>query len=125
MGLDLGPLSDIARQHHATGEYGGALLVVAEDVLEAMRERHAAPPKPAMTIPDLAALLRSSIPLLVDAELPAGAWRLIDRTSKDVIAEGSCGPDLSAVGGAEGHPEKIAKGRPPLMNITGKPRRPS
>lgn len=108
MTLDLGPLTDIARHHHETDEYRDALLVVAGDVLEAMRRDHAAPPKPpwAMTIPDLAAPLRPSIPLIVDEELPAGAWRLIDRTSKDVIRDGTCASGHSAVGGAEGPPKE-------------------
>lgn len=99
MSLDLSPLNEIAKHHHQTNEYRGAALVVAADVIEAMRalpgNEPAVPLPSAMFTAAYRAL--TSLPVLVDEESPPGGWKLIDRASKDVILDGT----LEQAGGDE------------------------
>lgn len=76
----------IVKHRYETGAYGNAHFRMPSALWAEMRE--SAPPRPAPLFggPALDQLL--AIPILVDEDLPARAWQLVDNTSKDVLFEG-------------------------------------
>jgi hypothetical protein len=84
-------MTEIVKRRYETGEYGGTHFRMPSALWAALRES-APPPSPAPLFgaANLDALL--GIPIVVDEELPAGTWRLVDTVSKAVLFEGSSVP---------------------------------
>jgi hypothetical protein len=79
-------LTEILHERHDTGAYADALLVMSKPTLAAFV---AALPvdAPLPSAPWNGVLW--GIPLMLDAELPLGAWRLLERSTGDEIESGS------------------------------------
>ena len=83
-------MTAIVKRRYETGEYGNAHFKVSPDVLSKMRE-HAPAPQPGPLRGwlggDLLGVLLA-IPVVVDEELPAGTWRLVENGTGRIIHGG-------------------------------------
>lgn len=93
--LDLGPLTALTKERYETGAYGGCHLVIAADVLEAVRLT--APVEPPSRLDfalgfaaPMQALL--GIPIVVDELLEPGHWRLVETLTREIRREGRLTP---------------------------------
>lgn len=83
-------LTDIARHRYQTGEYGNAHIQMCTQDWHNTRTARPAPTPPPAWSPEydpMAQLL--SIPIVLDESVPAGRWRLVDNSTRDVITEGT------------------------------------
>ncbi|MEV4416135.1 hypothetical protein [Catellatospora sp. NPDC049609] len=76
-------LTGAMRRHHETGEYHGTHIRVSSATMDSLPR---AAPRPAWA-PNLDALLGLSV--VIDDELPLGAWRLVDNRSGEVRLQGT------------------------------------
>lgn len=83
-------ITEIVRRRYTTGEYGGTHFRMPSALWAELRETVPPPgPEPLFGGPRLDQLL--AIPIVVDDELPAGTWRLVDTATKAVLFEGGTG----------------------------------
>lgn len=78
------PLTGLIKRHYETGCYGHTHLRMRREDFDA----YPRPPQPEFSVsPPLAGLM--AIPVVVDVTLPAGAWQLVDNSTRQVLRTGS------------------------------------
>ncbi len=85
-------LTEIVKQHYETGCYGAAHLRMQLPSFDEIKRAYRPPaPSPFDGLQQL-----MSIPIVVDEDVPAGEWRLVDNSTGETLATGA-----TQVGGGE------------------------
>lgn len=85
-------LVEIAKRHALTGEHAGRYLRVAPDVITYLHALAAEMSGPPAYKPVLGQPRPDGLPIVVDTDLPAGGWRLLEVADGAVVQSGQLAP---------------------------------
>lgn len=88
---DWSELDALVKERYETGAHGGCHIAVPDELWLAIQARDLPrpAPKPAWA-PDLGQLL--GLPIVLDADLGEGEWRLVESTTRRVVKSGTTLP---------------------------------